>query len=207
MNVLALGLAPGDWIQLARTVLLVAGGLWAFYVYRTTRRSEAKLGIEPAVRLHLSTGPRESLLLVRLRMRNTSGVLFRLESARATLLDASGRRDDGSIMLLPIAQQDPVLPVYGEFVADDAQAMAGGAPFAYWEGQRISLEPGEFVDAEMAFPLSSVRLALMAMRVTLRGFQGRWGRRPYEWGTFFYVDPAFVETARVPATLARGERG
>jgi hypothetical protein len=56
------------------------------------------------------------------------------------------------LRIVPFAEADPFLPVYG-LVSDDAEDLAAGRTFHYDEDQQISLEPGESVEAEVAFPL------------------------------------------------------
>jgi hypothetical protein len=68
-------------------------------------------------------------------------------------------------------------------VAQLALIALGGAWALY-----NSLEPGENVDSEAAF-LVDAPLRMMAMRISVRGWQGRWGRRSYWWGAFFYIIP------------------
>jgi hypothetical protein len=52
----------------------------------------------------------------------------------------------------PLRRGRPVLASYG-LVPDDAEDLAAGRTFHYDEDQQISLEPGESVEAEVAFPL------------------------------------------------------
>lgn len=175
-------------VDLASAVLLIVGGTWALYVYRTARRGQAKVAIEPVVRLDRAFGENEALLLVRLRIANTSSVLWRHEESFATLMDASERTTSGQVRLLPFAQSDPFLPVYGT-LSDEEEDIAEGQLFAYSEEQEISLEPGEFVECELAFVLDAAQIGLMAMRVLVRGRQRRLARRPYVWSSFFFIDP------------------
>lgn len=175
-------------VDLASAVLLIVGGIWALYVYRTARRGQAKVAIEPVVRLDRASGENEALLLVRLRIANTSSVLWRHEESLATLINASERTTDGEVRLVPFAQADPFLAVYGT-LSDDEREIAEGRLFAYSEGQEISLEPGEFIDSDLAFVLDSGQVDLMAMRVLVRGRQRRFARRHYAWSSFFFIDP------------------
>lgn len=175
--------------DVASAVVLFIGGFWALYVYRTSRRGRVKVAIEPTVRLDRHFSDTEALLLVRLRIANTSGVLWRHEESLATLIDASERTSDGELRLLPFGQADPFLPVYGAISGAESEIAAGGL-FAYYEGQEISLEPGEFIDTELAFVLDSDTLGLMAMRVLVKGRQRSRSQPAYVWGSFFYIDPA-----------------
>lgn len=180
-------------IDLAGALLLVVAGTWSLYVYRTARRGQVKVAIEPTVRLDRGFSEAEHLLLVRLRIANTSSVLWRHEESLATLIDASTRTADGELCLLPFAQSDPFLPVYGA-LSDDEEEIASGQLFAYYQGQEISLEPGEFIDSELAFVLDAEEIGLMAMRVLVRGRQRRLGRRRYVWSSFFFIDPNETDT-------------
>lgn len=175
--------------DVASAVVLLIGGLWALYVYRTSRRGEVKVAIEPTVRLDRHFSDTEALLLVRLRIANTSGVLWRHEESLATLIDASERTSDGELRLLPFGQADPFLPVYGAISGAESEIAAGNL-FAYYEDQEISLEPGEFIDTELAFVLDSNTLGLMAMRVLVKGRQRSRSEPAYVWGSFFYIDPS-----------------
>lgn len=174
--------------DVASAVVLLIGGFWALYVYRTSRRGQVKVAIEPTVRLDRRFSDTEALLLVRLRIANTSGVLWRHEESLATLIDASERTSDGELRLLPFGQADPFLPVYGAISGTESEIAAGDL-FAYYEDQEISLEPGEFIDTELAFVLDSDTLGLMAMRVLVKGRQRSRSQSAYVWGSFFYIDP------------------
>ncbi len=169
-------------VDLASALLLVVGGIWALYVYRTARRGQVKVAIEPTVRLDRAFTSTEALLLVRLRIANSSSVLWRHEESFATLMAASERTPGGQVRLLPFAQSDPFLPVYGA-VSDEEEDIAEGQLFSYSEGQEISLEPGEFIECELAFVLDKAQIGLMAMRVLVRGRQRRLARRPYVWSS------------------------
>ncbi|MDQ3962517.1 MAG: hypothetical protein M3277_01145, partial [Actinomycetota bacterium] len=94
-------------VDLASALLLVVGGIWALYVYRTARRGQVKVAIEPTVRLDRAFTSTEALLLVRLRIANSSSVLWRHEESFATLMAASERTPGGQVRLLPFAQSDP----------------------------------------------------------------------------------------------------
>ncbi len=107
---------------------VLAAGLWALYLYRSTRKAQAKVGIEASARLHRDAYPGESLLFVRLRIVNTSNVLWRYDDVNATLLDASGRDGDGGVTFAPFAQGDPFAPAYGELVAPRLSVRGGRAP-------------------------------------------------------------------------------
>lgn len=182
--------------DVAGAVVLVIGGFWALYVYKTARRGQVKVAIEPIVRLDRHFTDTEALLLVRLRIANTSGVLWRHEESLATLIDASERTPDGGLRLLPFGQADPFLPVYGAVSAEESE-IAKGNLFSYYEDQEISLEPGEFIDTELAFVLDSDTLGLMAMRVLIKGRQRRRSKPDYVWGSFFYIDPAPTDNLMV----------
>jgi hypothetical protein len=177
-----------DWIQLLRMLVLVAGGAWALFMFRTWRRGEVSIAIEHEHRLLREFAPGRSLLLVRTRLRNTSNVLWRWEQSTVTLFDARRLVDDRSLRVVPFAQADPFLSAYG-FASEDPSELAAGETFRYEEGQQISLEPGEAVESEVAFPLDDNKLGLMGVHVWFRGRQRTRAGEPYEWATFFYVDP------------------
>lgn len=172
--------------------VLVIGvaGLSALYVYRRTRRGQVRVGISASYRLIRGWNPGRALLIVRLRIANTSSVIYWHREATATLMDA--RREierTGQIHLAPFSQADPFPAVYGQMDVEPP-AVREGRLFSLDEDV-ISLEPGEFVESEVAFPLDEPRLGLMAMRVLMRGTQRRWLRPPdYWWGAFFYIDPS-----------------
>lgn len=185
-----------DIAHLAETiqpVLILAGGLWGFYLYRLTRKGEARVGIEASMRLVTAWQPGRSLLLVRLRIANTSSVLYRHGEAQAILFDARKVAEGGRALLSPFAAVDPVPPVYGE-LSLERDRIRTGDPFVLEEEDQISLEPGEHFDTEVAFPLDEARLGLMAMRVLITGHQRSWRSRAFKddafwWGSFFYIDP------------------
>jgi hypothetical protein len=178
---------PG--IEIAEFLVIVVGGGWALYNYRLFRRAQAKVGIEPLVRIHGQIRPGESHLLVKIRITNTANVLFRHDEAVATLMDASERTEDGRLLLVPFAREEFLVPVHGSMTSD-AEAIRDGKLFSLSEHEPISLEPGEFVDSDTAFLLRGVP-PMLGLRVSVRGWQGKWGRRPYWWGSF--SDPDLVE--------------
>jgi hypothetical protein len=111
-------------------------------------------------------------------------------------MDASQRTTEGEVALIPFAQQEPLLPVYGELTTDPTVA-AAGHPFEPSE-RGVVLEPGEHVDTDLAFPLRSAEPRLLAMRVTVVGTQGTLRRRAFEWATFFFIDPESNGLPAVP---------
>ncbi len=159
----ASGLNGGDWAQIVQVVLLFGGGLWAFYLYRISRRGQTTVGIRAKFSLVMNTLPNESLLLVAMRIANSSTALFRHEKSLAVLMDASQRAADGSVLLVPFAEQDPFLPVYGQ-LSGNPDEIAAGKAFTLDPPQYIILEPGESVDCSLAFPLRTSQLGLLALR-------------------------------------------
>jgi hypothetical protein len=174
-------------------------GLAALYVYRRTRRGQVRVGISAASRIIREWNPGRSVLLVRLRLSNTSNVLYRHREATATLMDA--RREivgTRQIRLAPFTQADPLPPVYGDMDTSSG-AVQGGELFRL-DPAAVTLEPGEYVESELAFPLDSDKLGLMALRVLLRGRQRRFlFPRDYWWGSFFYIAPEAEEVTLEPA--------
>ena len=165
-----------DLVALARAIqplLLTAGGLWALYLYRSSRRGEVRVGIQASCRIIREWIPARSVLLVKLRIANTSSVIYRHREATATLFDARRQSGDGTVRLVPFAGADPVPPVYGDVVFDPGELAAGRA-FVLHGQDEIYLEPGEHFDSEVAFVLDSDRLGLMALRVLVRGRHRRW---------------------------------
>ena len=79
----------GDWAQIVQVVLLFGGGLWAFYLYRISRRGQTTVGIRAKFSLVMNTLPDESVLLVAMRIANSSTALFWHEKSLAVLMDAS----------------------------------------------------------------------------------------------------------------------
>lgn len=177
-----------QWIDVLQLAILATGGIWALFLYRTSRRGEAKLGIEVRPRLKRTFLPDKSVLLADIIISNASNVLWRNEETVATLFDARKISQDGSVRLVPFARADPFLPVYG-VETEDVFEIAAGRTFAYGEGQQIMLEPGEQVRTELAFPLDTEKLGLMALKVLVSGRQRNRANEPYEWSTFLIVDP------------------
>jgi hypothetical protein len=119
-----------DLVALARAIqplLLTAGGLWAVYLYRSSRRGEVRVGIQTSCRMIREWIPARSVLLVKLRIANTSSVIYRHREATATLFDARRQSGDGTVRLVPFAGADPVPPVYGDVVFDPGELAAGRA--------------------------------------------------------------------------------
>ena len=188
--------ATGDpWLNLLQLLALIAAGFWALYLYRTSRRGQVKVGIEYGWRLVEDFSPDKSLLIVDLVLVNTSSVLWRHERAVATLFDARRLADDRTVRLVPFGAADPLLPVYG-VTPDESEAFLEGRPFSYFEGQEISLEPGEQVRTQVAFPLDPGKLGLMAIKVWLSGRQRRRSDDYFEWAVFFFIDPCAREGSR-----------
>jgi hypothetical protein len=126
--------------QAIEPILLIGAGIWAFYLYRLSRRGEVRVGIEGSCRLLRGWQPSKAVLLVRLRIANTSSVLYRHREATATLFDARKEAASGSIRLVPFSRADPVLPVYGDIVFD-AGEIEEGRSFKLGESDHVSLEP------------------------------------------------------------------
>jgi hypothetical protein len=125
-------------------------------------------------------------------------VLWRYEEAVATLFDARIITEQGAIRLTPFSQADPFLPVYG-VEKSDPDEIENGRTFEYFEGQEITLEPGEQVASAVAFPLDVEKLGLMAVKVWIRGRQRSRRNEPYEWASFLFIDPDEVAVVpRVP---------
>lgn len=207
---LALELARSEQLlsataDLAETVLIAIGGVWALYVYLRTRRGQIQVGIEASWRIIPEWNPGQSLLLVKIRLANTSNVIYHHQEAAGTLLDA--RRETASgrkVRLVPFGQADPLLAVYGDIDASKA-AIQEGDVFRL-DPRAVSLEPGEHVESEMPFVLDSDRLGLMALRVLVRGRQRKsLFPRDYWWGSFFYISPGHEgEVESEPQDLEMG---
>jgi hypothetical protein len=174
--------------EIAQTVAIVGGGLWALFLYLQGRRGQVRVGIDPSVRLLPDWNENRAVLLVRFRIVNSSRVLYRHREATATLMDARKLAGEGVVRLVPFIQADPFLPVYGD-ITDDPEMLASGDTFVL-EDSELTLEPGEHVDTEVSFVLDQSKLGLMAIQVLIMGCQGKRSKRPHWWGTFFYVDPA-----------------
>jgi hypothetical protein len=166
---------------------VIGGGIWGFYLYRHGRRGQVRVGVRASARLHRDWSDTHSVLLVRLRVANVSGVLYRHREATATLMDARKPAADGTVRLVPFSQADPILPVYAD-ISDDGDEIAAGRTFLPLEEEEVELEPGENLESEVAFPVRNDKLGLMAVRLRIEGYQGRRGA-PFWWGTFLYVDP------------------
>jgi hypothetical protein len=189
----------GSWIDVAELAILVVGGTWAFYNYLRFRSAQAKVGLETRVRFRQEGAG--TVLLLGIRVTNTSRVLFRYDEAAVTLIDASARTEDGRVLLVPFARDEFLVPVYGVMSEDPSEIQAGRL-FSLAEEEPISLEPGEHVDSDAAFVLRD-EVALMAVRISVRGWQGRWGRRSYWWGSFQFIDPDEIQ----PSSVEGGRRG
>lgn len=197
-----------DWATILQTMVIAAGGLWAFYVYRKTRKAEAVVALSMNFRTLSQGVGGETLIVIGLRVTNAAGVLFRHRSSRIDLLDASILAEgEGSLalQLATFASQDPFLPVYG-YEAEEADEVRFGNSFWYHPDEPIQLEPGEVVDCELAFPIVP-NGNLLAARAVIEGYQGRaWNRWPlrllnerkkWNWSTFAFVSPAIAATEAV----------
>lgn len=181
-------LVLGSVIQ---AVAITAAGAWGLYVYLRTRQGQVQVGIETSCRLLRDWSDGKAVLLVRMRLMNTSNVVYHHREATATLMDARKEAGDGSVRLVPFKQADPFPPVYGDLIPE-ASAIREGRSF-HLEPESVSLEPGEYVDSEIAFVLDSEKLGLMGLRILLRGRQRRWRPEDYWWGKFLYVVPGSLE--------------
>jgi hypothetical protein len=182
------GLTLTEWLDILTLAALIGGGFWALYLYRTARRGQVRIGIQANARLDESFNETKDLLRVSILFTNSSGVLWRHESSIVLLLDARKLAEDGSVRFVPFDQRDPFLPVYGS-ETDDPHAMSAGETFDYYEGQEITLEPGEQISSEVEFPIDVDKLGLMGVKVIVQGRQRYRFSRPYAWATFFLVDP------------------
>lgn len=199
-----LGVTLDQWLDILQLGILAAGGAWALFLYRTSRSGEAKLGIEVRSRLIRDFVPEKSLLLAELTISNASSVLWRNEETVATLFDARKIANSGSIQLVPFAQADPFLPVYG-IETEDVREIENGRTFAYGDGQQIMLEPGEQVRTDLAFALDTNKIGLMAMKVWVSGLQRNRANEPFEWSTFLFVDPDSSASSEKPTEPSRME--
>lgn len=181
-------LKPETKLDVYKTGLLAAGGVWALFIYRRTRKGKATVRISGSARLHRPSR-REYVLLIRLTMTNVSAVLCREVQATVTLFSASQRTPAGSVDLLAFAEQDPLVNL-----AEQGRIDPRG----------IVLEPGESIDSEMAFVLN--RLELLAMRVLVSGKQSMMGGF-YDWNGFFYLDPESIRHGEKPLTSAHSNGG
>ena len=175
--------------DLLQVIVLIGGGLWALYLYRTARRGQVRIGIQASARLDEGFNERKDVLRLSILFTNSSGVLWRHESSIVLLFDARKLAQNGSVRFVPFAQRDPFLPVYGS-ETDDPHWMSAGETFNYSEDQKITLEPGEQVSSEVEFPIDVDKLGLMGVKIIVQGRQRYRFSRPYAWATFFLVDPS-----------------
>jgi hypothetical protein len=178
---------PTPKVALLQVVILAAGGYWAFHLYTARREHRPIARVEAAVRLIRNEPQRSSLLLVRIHVINAAQRMLTDLQAVAWIMDASDSATDGSPILRPFRMDDPLRFVHGKMVD------AGG----YVNFERIPkgwLEPGECLDTELAFPLTTHSPGLLAMRIAFGGknrepFARLRKRGMISWGTFFYIDP------------------
>jgi hypothetical protein len=163
-------LEPAVKVTLLQTFLAVVGGLWAFYLYRSSRANQTTISIAPTCWLAESRVDDFLVFNVRTRVTNVSKAVCRNCQATVTLMDASERDAATGQMSMPtFAEQDPWANLYPDPSRDFP----------------ISLEPGESIDCETAFLLS--RRPLLGVRISVEGDQGLF-RSPFEWNSFFLVD-------------------
>jgi hypothetical protein len=202
--------------DLLQAAFLIGAALWGLHLYLTNRQDQLRVGLE--VTPHLIPDWREdgALLVVGVRMVNTSGVLYRHREMTVTIMDARKIAGNGSVRLAPFGQADPLPAVYSD-ISPDGRAIEAGRTFVTGQTE-ITLEPDEYVDSEVAFVLDPSRIGLMAIRVLTMGYRGAWTEdrslpiraarwvnakifrrevrdEPAWWGTFCFVDP---DTAVLP---------
>lgn len=198
-----------DIAALVQAASLAIAGFWALFIYRRRRAGQVGVGIEASVRLIRDWHPGRSLLLVKVQIKNTSGVVYWHREATATLMDARNETPDGRVRLVPFRRADPMPPVYGN-IAEGVAAIREGDLFRLGEST-ISLEPGEHVDSEIAFVLDTEKLGLMALRILVQGQQRRsrlkflqrvplLRPRDYWWGRFLYVVPEAMKIESLEPT-------
>ncbi len=164
---------PAAWVSLMQTALAIVGGLWVFYLYRTSRTGQTTISITPTCWLSETRVDHFLVFIVRVRVTNVSKVVCSGCQATVSLMDASVRDPATGQMTLPIfAEQNPWALINAD-VAGDSDSL-------------LSLEPGETIDAEAAFFLRN--RPLLAVQVYVSGDQGALFRRPFEWNTNFFVD-------------------
>lgn len=111
-------------------------------------------------------------------------------------------------MLVPFARVNPWTNLYGEMSTSPEEILRGQL-FSEPPAGEVTIEPGEYADSEFAFLLSTSRLNLMALRIAIRGFQGRWNKTEYWWGTFVFIDPLMIERSkgRIPDRMRQERSG
>jgi hypothetical protein len=168
-------LDPAVKVTLLQTALAVVGGVWAFYLYTSSRASQTTISITATCWLAKTPVDGFRALNVRIRVTNASKAICRNCEATVALMDATERDRASGQLLMPIfAEQDPWWNLYPDPGTDYA----------------ISLEPGESIDSETPFLLR--RRPLLGVRISVEGDQGLF-RSPFEWGSFFLVDAAALE--------------
>ncbi|TMC54256.1 MAG: hypothetical protein E6J20_04070 [Chloroflexi bacterium] len=160
-------------ITLLQTALAIIGGLWALYLYQTSRTGQTTVSTVPNCWLAQSLVDDFWVFVVRTKVTNVSKVLCRSVRAKITVMDATIRDPNTGQFALPA------------FAEQDLWAVLN--PPSEDLDPEFELEPGEVVTSEAAFLLS--RRSLLAVRVAIDGKQGPF-RREFEWNTLFFVDTA-----------------
>lgn len=145
--------------------------------------------LRAAVRIALScragVGPSgDRALFVRVHLANVSSVVVRNVDAALTLLVPS-QPDRRPLRFTGIEADNPLLPVTG-----DVGGSTGGVEFV--PDTPHDLEPGECIQSEVLVPLSADARGVVALRILVRGTEGRMWPRWYEWGAFAFVDPSAI---------------
>jgi hypothetical protein len=209
-------------IEFLKLVGLLAGAVWVYFVYRKTRRGQPSASITPLVRLHRDVWPNakwDSVLSVRIRIANTSSVMFRLTNGIAWLIDASTHLDDppepgmrttGDLRLVPIAHRDPLRPLTGinspqaEVSVDAAwenEVWAGMLFKGAQPGRRYFLEPSEALETEVAFPVAPEETKLFGIYIEVEGEHWGWPSKAVRQSMREQAEPRAAN--RQPATKGR----
>jgi hypothetical protein len=179
-------LTPGEATAL-QTAILAVGGLWALHISRARRESQTTVRLGVAVALVGAGSDRR--LYVRVHIINSSARLIRKTEATLSLLSGPTRLEDGRDVYIPLEAVDPLVSVNGEIGQADAQGRVTLQydTFPWYSAWRYhpELEPGECVESEVALPVAENAGDEWALRLILRGKQGRVpGLGKYDWGVF-----------------------
>ena len=191
-------------VAVIQTALLAIGGIWAFRLYRMHREGQPKVDLTPGWKLVRTGHPwaaRRTILVLRVRMVNSSRVLIKGLMANATVTDYSHADAAGNPVPRPWRVVD--LMAFEDQVSVDE---AGKVTFVRDTAQSL-IEPGERVDSEVALTLKG-RQGLLGVKVEARSERGGWdiawthllhhrelGWNPrerlyWEWSSFFFIDPS-----------------
>lgn len=178
--------------SLLQALVLAAGALWAYRLYRKRREFKPKVRVEMAGRIS-SGEDGQGRVFIRLHVVNQSGTLIKM-NARVVLwsvkISANHRPE-----FTELARDFPLDYIYGEVKHDRIMADDDGSPV-----DNCDMEPLECFETELIFPIDPLP-DLLGVRASIQQDVFRRNRPKFlvkevfdvfTWETFAYLEPSVM---------------